>query len=676
MDEIAKKIKDLSETIRRNNQLYYVLDDPEISDGEYDRLFVELLDLEKQYPELIVPDSPTQRVGAEPRKAFSQVKHTIPMLSLGNSFNDQDLTDFDKRVKRFLGDSTPIEYTVEPKIDGLAVEIVYKRGSFTVASTRGDGYVGEDITANIKTILTVPLKLTQRKGIPSPPDLLEVRGEVYMETAAFEKLNRGRLQKSLSPFANPRNAAAGSLRQLDHRITVKRPLNMFCYGIGTITEPSFDTYYEMMLALQKWGFRVNRPHINLCGSIRDVIACCHDIEEKRHQFYYEIDGAVIKVNRLDLQARLGMKSRSPRWAIACKFKPTQETTRIIRIDVQVGRTGALTPVAHLEPVEIGGVIVRRATLHNTDEINRKDTREGDTVVIQRAGDVIPEVVKVVASKRTGKEKKFDMPAHCPACGSTVVKKEGEVALRCENLLCPAQVRGALKHFVSKGAMNVDGLGEKILDQLMAKELVHDEADLYNLTLENLLTLDKIKEKSAKNLLNAIEKSKKTTLAKFIFSLGMRHVGEYVAAILADHFRNVDMLQKAKETDLLAIDGIGPQIAESIISYFEDEQKRTLIQRLLEEGFEFEATPTGSSSTIQGKVFVLTGTLPSLRRSEAKEMIVKNGGRITSSVTSKTDFVISGDSPGSKLRKAESLNVPILEEESFMALLGISKTSDE
>ena len=405
---------------------------------------------------------------------------------------------------------------VEPKIDGLAVEIVYEKGSFVVASTRGDGRVGENITANIKTILTVPLKLTKKKGLPSPPALLEVRGEVYMETAAFEKLNRSRLQSNLSPFANPRNAAAGSLRQLDHRITVKRPLNMFCYGVGTITEPSFDTYYEMMLALQAWGFRVNRPLIKMCRSAAEVIATCHDIEEKRDRFLYEIDGAVIKVNRLDLQTRLGTKSRSPRWAVACKFKPTRETTRIIKIDVQVGRTGALTPVAHLEPVEIGGVIVRRATLHNPDEINRKDIREGDTVVVQRAGDVIPEVVKMVESKRTGKEKKFDMPSHCPACHSAVLKKKGEVALRCENLLCPAQIRGALKHFVSKGAMDIDGLGEKILDQLMEKELVHDEADLYNLTLENLLTLDKIKDKSAQNLLNAIEKSKKNDLVKIYF----------------------------------------------------------------------------------------------------------------------------------------------------------------
>ena len=671
MNDIARKISELTEAIRRHNRMYYVLDDPEISDAEYDRLFRELLDLEKQYPELAAPDSPTKKVGAPPQKTFSSVQHTIPMLSLENGFSDKDLIDFDGRIRKFLGDSRDVEYAVEPKIDGLAVEIVYEKGLLTVASTRGDGSVGEDVTANIKTILTVPLKLTQKKNRPLPPDLLEVRGEVYMERAAFQKLNDSRLQKGLSPFANPRNAAAGSLRQLDHRVTVKRPLNMFCYGIGTITNLAFDTYYEMMLALQEWGLRVNRPHIRLCRDVKDVMAYCHEIEEKRDQFPYEIDGAVIKTNRLDLQARLGTKSRSPRWAIAFKFKATQETTRIRKIAVQVGRTGVLTPVAHLEPVEIGGVTVSRATLHNPDEIDRKDVREGDMVVVQRAGDVIPEVVKVVATKRTGSEKKFSMPSHCPVCGSAVVKKESEVALRCENPLCPAQVRGALKHFVSKGAMDIDGLGVKILDQLMARGLVQDEADLYNLTLENFLTLDKIKEKSARNLMNAIEKSKKATLSKFIFSLGIRHVGEYVAALLAEHFESIEMLQKATEEDLLAIEGIGPQIAESIVSYFEDEQKRMLIDRLLGAGLIMERPPVLSFSEVQGKVFVLTGTLRSMKRSEAKEVIVKNGGRVASSITANTDFLVAGDSPGSKLGKAESLHVPILKEEDFKGLLGIS-----
>ncbi len=407
MNDIAQKISELSEAIRRHNRMYYVLDDPEISDAEYDRLFRELLDLEKQYPELAAPDSPTRKIGAPPQKTFSAVQHTIPMLSLENGFSDKDLIDFDGRIRKFLGDSRDVEYAVEPKIDGLAVEIVYEKGLLKVASTRGDGSVGEDVTANIKTILTVPLKLTEKKNRPLPPDLLEVRGEVYMERAAFQKLNGSRLQKGLPPFANPRNAAAGSLRQLDHRVTVKRPLNMFCYGIGTITGPAFATYYEMMLALQEWGFRVNRPHIRLCRDMKDVMAYCHEIEEKRDQFLYEIDGAVIKTNRLDLQARLGTKSRSPRWAIAFKFKPTQETTRIRKIAVQVGRTGVLTPVAHLEPVEIGGVTVSRATLHNPDEIERKDVREGDTVVVQRAGDVIPEVVKVVKPK--GPEPRKSLP---------------------------------------------------------------------------------------------------------------------------------------------------------------------------------------------------------------------------------------------------------------------------
>ncbi len=671
MDEIAEKIHVLSEKIRFHNRQYYVLDDPVVSDAEYDRLFRELLDLEKKHPEYASPDSPAGRVGAEPQKTFSPVKHRIPMLSLENGFRDQDLIDFDSRIKRFLGDGSPVEYAVEPKIDGLAVEIVYEKGSLAVASTRGDGYVGENVTANIKTILAVPLKLHEKKNVPSPPDLLEVRGEVYMETSAFEQLNRGRLQKGLPPFANPRNAAAGSLRQLDHRITVKRPLNMFCYGIGTITEAAFETYYEMMLTLQEWGFRINRPHLKLCRGVEETTACCHAIEETRAQFFYDIDGAVVKVNRLDMQSRLGVKSRSPRWAVAYKFKPTQETTRVLKIDVQVGRTGVLTPVAHLEPVEIGGVTVRRATLHNSDEIQRKDVREGDAVVVQRAGDVIPEVVKVIPSRRTGGEKPFAMPSHCPVCGSPVARKEGEAALRCENLLCPAQVRGSLKHFVSKGAMDMDGLGEKILDQLLAKGLIRDEADLYHLTLNDFLSLDKIKEKSARNLLNAIEKSKNTTLAKFIFSLGIRHVGEYVAALLADHYGNIEALQKASEQDLVAIEGIGPQIAESIGSYFEDDQKRRLIERLLRAGLTFETTTAPSASPVRGKVFVLTGTLPSMKRSEAKEIIVKHGGRMASSVTANTDFLVAGDSPGSKLGLAKKLDIPILKEEDFRKLLGIS-----
>jgi DNA ligase (NAD+) len=668
MDKISE-IEKLQEEIRHHNHRYYSLDDPEISDAEYDRLFKQLLALEKQHPELATPESPTQKVGARPQKAFSEVKHRRPMLSLENSFSDQDLRDFDARVRRFLGNDSPVEYTVEPKIDGLAVELVYENGALTVASTRGDGFKGENVTQNIKTILTIPLTLTQKKNAFPPPDLLEVRGEVYMDLEAFEKLNHERVKKNLPPFANPRNAAAGSLRQLDPKITARRPLNMFCYGIGTVSELSCDTHHELMTLLQQWGLRVNRPYIQICNTPTEVIDYCRHLEEIRAQFFYEIDGAVIKVNRLDLQTRLGQKSRSPRWSMAYKFKPTQETTTITRIDVQVGRTGALTPVAHLKPVELSGVIVRRATLHNQEEIDKKDIREGDLVIVQRAGDVIPEVVKAIKSKRTGMEKRFIMPYRCPVCGSDVAKKEGEVVARCSNPNCPAQVRGSFKHFVSKGAMNIIGLGDKIIAQLIEKGLIEEEVDLYSLSLENLITLDKIKERSATNLLRAIENSKKTTLARFIYALGIRHVGEYVAAILADHFGDIERLGKATEEELLAIDGIGPQIVESINAYFEDHHNRDHIKRLIQTGIELEAPSLPPASPAAGKTFVITGALSSMKRSEAKEVITRNGGRMASSVGSNTDYLIVGESPGSKLRKARDLGVAILSEDELLRLFG-------
>jgi len=668
MDKVSE-IEKLREEIRHHNHRYYSLDDPEISDAEYDRVFRRLLALEQQHPELVTPESPTQKVGARPQKAFSEVKHSLPMLSLENSVSDQDLRDFDTRVKRFLGNDSPVEYTVEPKIDGLAVELVYKNGALTVASTRGDGFTGENVTQNIKTILTIPLTLTKKKNALPPPDLLEVRGEVYMELEAFEELNHERAEKDLPSFANPRNAAAGSLRQLDPKITARRPLNMFCYGIGTVSELSCDTHHELMILLQQWGLRVNKPYIRICSTPTEVIDYCRHLEDIREQFFYEIDGAVIKVNSLDMQTRLGQKSRSPRWSMAYKFKPTQETTTITRIHVQVGRTGALTPVAHLKPVELSGVIVRRATLHNQEEIDKKDIREGDLVIVQRAGDVIPEVVKAVKSKRTGTEKRFIMSSRCPVCGSDVVKREGEVVVRCPNSNCPAQVRGSFKHFVSKGAMNIDGLGDKIIAQLIQKGLIEEEVDLYRLDLDDLLKLDKIKEKSATNLLRAIENSKKTTLARFIYALGIRHVGEYVAVILADHFGYIERLGKATEEDLITIDGIGPQIAESIYTYFEDQHNRNHINWLIQTGIELEAPSLPPASPAAGKTFVITGSLSSMKRSEAKEVITRNGGRIASSVSGNTDYLIAGESPGSKLRKARDLGIAILNEDELLKLFG-------
>jgi len=668
MTNVEKEIEALRETIRYHNHRYYVLDDPEISDAEYDRLFRRLFDLEHQHPEQATPDSPTQKVGAEPLETFSEIRHRTPMLSLENTFSDQEIRDFDARVKRFLGDDSPIQYTVEPKIDGLAVELVYEKGALKVASTRGDGFVGENVTPNIKTIMDIPLTLTRKKNGPSLPDLLEVRGEVYMELEPFKDLNRERVDKGLPPFANPRNAAAGSLRQLDPRVTAKRPLSMFCYGFGTMDNLPCETQYERMLQLQEWGLRVNRPYIRICDAPSEVIDYCRHLEEIRPRFPYEIDGAVIKVNRLDLQVRLGQKSRSPRWSMAYKFKASQETTTLIKIDVQVGRTGALTPVAHLEPVEVAGVLVRRATLHNQEEIEKKDIREGDRVIVQRAGDVIPEVVKSIPSMRTGREKKFLMPSHCPVCGSDVVRKAGEVVLRCPNPNCSAQVRGSFRHFVSKGAMNIDGLGEKTLIQLIEKDLIHEEADLYALTLDDLLKLDKVKEKSAGNLLAGIEKSKKTPLARFIYALGIRHVGEYIAATLAEHFGDIEPLLHATEEKLLAIDGIGPQIAESVITYFDDPRNRERVNRLLKAGIELEAPSLPPVSPVAGKTFVITGTLSSLKRSEAKEIISGQGGRLASSVGRGVDYLVFGDSPGSKLKNAQDLGIPTLDEGAFLALL--------
>ncbi len=669
MEEVIREISELRKEIEHHNYRYYVLDDPEISDAEFDRLFRRLAELEQAHPHLVVPESPTQRVGAEPQAAFTQVEHRVPMLSLQNGFRDSDVHDFDARIRRLLKDKPLVNYAVEPKLDGLAVECVYERGRLVVASTRGNGFVGENITANIKTILDVPVTMIELStGLPLPR-LLEVRGEVYMEREHFEELNRERLEKGLSPFANPRNAAAGSLRQLDPRVTAKRPLRMFCYGVGTLEGASFETHWDMMIAVQAWGFRVNRPHIRICADPGEVIGYCRELEDLRHSFPYEIDGAVIKVNSLSLQERLGTVSRSPRWALAWKFKPTQETTRILKIEVQVGRTGALTPVAHLEPVEVAGVIVRRATLHNEEEIAKKDVREGDTVVIQRAGDVIPEVVKVVEAKRTGGETPFSMPKQCPVCGTAVARKPGEAVLRCPNKNCPAQVRALIRHFVSRGAMDVDGLGTKTVEQLIERGLVVEPADLYELDLEKLVQLDKIGDKSAGNLLRAIENSRKSTLARFIYALGIRHVGEHVARVLAGHFGSFERLRAANEEALLAVPEIGPQIAESLISYFADESRMRHVDRLL--GYVTLEGPAGNRDEalpLADKTFVLTGTLEGMTRPEAAERIERMGGRVSSSVSRKTDYVVAGASPGGKLEKARELGVAVLSEEGFLAML--------
>ncbi len=670
---MASKVQDqldtLKEQIRHHNHRYYVLADPEIPDAEYDRLFRSLLDLERQYPELVTPDSPTQRVGAEPQAAFQEVRHRVPMLSLENGFLDQDVEDFAARVQRFLKDDSAVEYTVEPKIDGLAVELVYERGKLIVACTRGDGYTGEDVTANIKTILAVPLTLMQLRGDPALPELLEVRGEVYMEREAFEALNRERLERGEPAFANPRNAAAGAVRQLDPRITARRPLNMFCYGLGEVRGADFETHYKSLLTLQHWGLRVNRPHIRICPTVAEAIEHCRLLEDSRPGFPYEIDGAVIKVNQLALQRRLGVKARSPRWALAFKFQPVQRSTRILGIDVQVGRTGALTPVARLEPVEVGGVTVKRATLHNAEEIRRKDIREGDTVVVQRAGDVIPEVVRVIAAGRSGREKPFAMPEHCPACGSGVIRRPGEKVTECPNDTCPGRTMEGFKHFAGKGAMNIEGLGEKILAQMLDRGLVSQIPDLYELRFEDLLTLDKIEEKSAGNLLRSLERSKRPTLAKFIHALGIRHVGEQVAIFLANHFGTLERWLGAAEEELAAIHGIGPVLAKSIADFLSRERNRRTIERLLQAGVTPQESRPAVGRPLAGKTFVMTGTLVAMKREEAKARILALGGKWGSSVTRGTGYLVAGDSPGSKLDKARTLGVTVLDEPAFLKMLG-------
>jgi DNA ligase (NAD+) len=666
-EDIIKEIELLRERIKYHNYRYHVLDDPEIIDSEYDKLFRRLQLLERENPDLVTPDSPTQKVGAAPLKTFDPVRHSQPMLSLENGFTDEEIMEFDARLKRLNSSVYPIEYVVEPKMDGLAIELVYEGGRLTVASTRGDGFTGENVTENIKTIPAVPRNLISSAGNDKIPGILEVRGEVYMEKRDFEELNRTRLSEGLTLFANPRNAAAGSLRQLDPEVTRKRRLNFFCYGTGIISDYKADNYYEIMLFLKNLGLPVNLADMKLCANIGEVIEQCHNFENNRDDFPFEIDGAVIKVNRLSLQEIFGIKTRSPRWAIARKFKPVQAMTKISDIEVQVGRTGALTPVALLEPVEVGGVTVRRATLHNQEEIEKKDIRVFDTVIIQRAGDVIPEVVESIKSKRTGIEKVFTIPDKCPVCGSAVLKKAGEVVIRCPNRRCPAQLNAALRHFVSKGAMDIDGLGERIITQLIDKGFVKQGVDIYRLDKERLLQLEKIEEKSASNILKAISESRKTTLARFIYALGIRHVGEHIASVIADHFKTIDALKEADEDELLSIKEIGPQIAESIVSFFSDEANVSHIDSLINEGIQFEESTYNSKSPVSGKTIVVTGTLKRMKRDEIKDFIIKNGGKVASAVGKGTDMLLFGDEPGSKLDRARELGIQIIDEEAFFAM---------
>jgi len=667
---IQQQLQDLRQQIECHNYYYHALDNPVISDAEYDRLFHELQKIEQAYPHLITPESPTQRVGAAPLKAFSQVTHDIPMLSLGNAFDDVDVEAFDRRVCEGLSVDS-VEYAVEPKFDGLAVSLRYENGVLKTGATRGDGNTGEDITLNLRTIRAIPLHLAFRPI----PEILEVRGEVLMLKADFLKLNQFQRDKGEKEFANPRNAAAGSLRQLDPSITAKRRLTFFAYGIGYYKDPQMpqDKHSNIMAYLAALHFPVARE-CRIVTGLNALLAYYQQIGTARDQLPYDIDGVVYKVNSLLQQEKLGFVSRAPRFAIAHKFPAQEAITQLLDIDVQVGRTGALTPVARLKPVFVGGVTVTNATLHNADEIERKDVRIGDTVIVRRAGDVIPEVASVMVEKRPADALVFVMPTHCPVCGSKAVRLPEESVSRCTGgLFCPAQQKQAILHFASRRAMDIEGLGDKLVDQMVDHAIVRTPADLYKLGLTALVNLERMADKSANNILSAIEKSKQTTLARFIYALGIRNVGEATAKELAAHFGSLDRLMAADHERLQQIPDIGPVVAQSIVDFFAEKHNCEVIEQLRLSGVhwaehEGKAELNSEAAALAGKTFVLTGTLPTMSREEAKERIESLGGKVTGSVSRKTDYVVVGADPGSKYDKALTLGIAILDETALQELL--------
>ncbi len=667
LPRLIERLRELRAEIERHNYRYFVLDDPEVPDAEYDRLLRELREIEQQHPELVTPDSPTQRVGAAALAEFSEVKHRVPMLSLDNAFEPADVEAFDRRVRERLGDEQEVTYACEPKIDGLAVSIVYERGALTQAATRGDGTTGEDVTHNIRTIKSVPLRLQGSDW----PALLEVRGEVYIPLADFEDMNRRARETGDKVFVNPRNAAAGSLRQLDPRVTAARPLDFFCYGIGLVESGAVPgRHSDILKALRGWGLRTS-PDAAVVAGVSGLLDYYAAMATRRSRLPYQIDGVVYKVDSLAIQRRLGFVARAPRFSIAHKFPAEEEMTTVRDIEWQVGRTGALTPVARLEPVFVGGVTVSNATLHNIDELQRKDVRVGDTVVIRRAGDVIPEVVSVVTQRRPAGTRKARLPVVCPVCGSEVTREEDEAVARCSGgLYCAAQRKESIKHFASRRAMDVEGLGAKLVDQLVDEGLVKNAADLYRIEPEQLAGLERMGTKSAANLVAALEASKRTTLQRFLFALGIRDVGETTAASLANHFGSLESLAGADIEQLTSVPDVGPVVAQRVLGFFREAHNRDVIAALRDRGVHWPDVQVKRAATLPlaGKTFVITGTLSSMSRSDAQDRIRVLGGKAAASVSARTDYLVAGAEAGSKLRKAETLGVRVVSEEEFLALL--------
>ncbi|ELA9867552.1 NAD-dependent DNA ligase LigA [Vibrio parahaemolyticus] len=667
-ESVHQRLEELKESLHYHAVRYYVEDNPEIPDAEYDRLMRELLEIEAQHPDLVTVDSPSQRVGGKPLSEFSQVTHEVPMLSLDNAFDDSELDSFHKRAQDRIGGESIKQYCCEPKLDGLAVSLLYENGILVQAATRGDGTTGENITENVRTINAIPLKLRGDDW----PARLEVRGEVFMPKAGFEKLNELARQKGEKVFVNPRNAAAGSLRQLDSRITASRPLSFYAYSVGVVQGADLAaSHYERFLQIKSWGLPMC-PETKRVDSLADVKTYYQDILQRRDALPYEIDGVVIKIDDIAVQERLGFVARAPRWAIAYKFPAQEEITTLNEVEFQVGRTGAITPVAKLEPVFVGGVTVSNATLHNADEIERLQVKIGDQVVIRRAGDVIPQVVSVIKERRPETARDIIFPTQCPVCGSHVERIEGEAVTRCTGgLVCQAQRKQALKHFVSRKALDVDGLGDKVIEQLVDREMVETPADLFKLSAGVLTVLERMGPKSAQNIVNALEKSKLTTLPRFLYSLGIREVGEATAANLAQHFKSLEAIQAATEEQLIAVQDIGVVVAKHITTFFEEEKNQAVVQDLLVQGIhwpEVRAPEQGAELPLEGKTVVLTGTLSQLGRTEAKEALQSLGAKVTGSVSKKTDILFAGENAGSKLAKAQELGIEIKTEQDLLELI--------